>query len=85
MEEVARIGDELTGDFKEKTYTLYDLEKIQGQPIDWLWYPYIPFGMITIIQGDPGCGKTMLVLSMIARLSKALPLYDPDYPSPPMI
>ena len=85
MEEVARFGDELTGDFKEKTYTLYDLEKIQGQPIDWLWYPYIPFGMITIIQGDPGCGKTMLVLSMIARLSKGLPLYDQDSPSPPMI
>jgi hypothetical protein len=37
--------------------------------VDWLWYPYIPFGKITIVQGDPGDGKTTLVLNIAALLS----------------
>ena len=28
--------------------------------VDWLWFPYIPFGKLTIIQGNPGEGKTYL-------------------------
>ena len=27
---------------------------IQSQEIEWLWYPFIPYGKLTIIQGDPG-------------------------------
>ena len=36
----------------------------------WLWYPFIPYGKLTIIQGDPGDGKTTLVLNIAAKLSK---------------
>lgn len=36
----------------------------------WLWYPYIPYGKITIIQGDPGEGKTTLVLHLAAALTR---------------
>ena len=43
---------------------------IQAEEVKWLWYPYIPYGKITILQGDPGCGKTMAVLSLAALLSK---------------
>ena len=42
--------------------------------VDWLWYPYIPFGKITIIQGDPGDGKTTLVLNVAALLSNGMPM-----------
>lgn len=38
--------------------------------VEWLWYPYIPYGKITIIQGDPGDGKTTLVLNIAALLSQ---------------
>ena len=38
-------------------------------PVDWLWYPYIPFGKITLIQGDPGCGKSTLMMSIISAVS----------------
>ncbi|MCI7767792.1 MAG: AAA family ATPase [Oscillospiraceae bacterium] len=44
--------------------------EIQAQTIDWLWYPYIPFGKVTIIQGDPGEGKTTLALNIAAILSR---------------
>ena len=38
--------------------------------IKWLWYPYIAFGKLTMIQGDPGSGKTTLSLILAASLSK---------------
>ena len=43
---------------------------IQAEEVKWLWYPYIPYGKITILKGDPGRGKTMAVLSLAALLSK---------------
>ena len=41
----------------------------------WLWYPYIPFGKITVVQGDPGDGKTTVVLAIAAAVTtgSALP------------
>ena len=44
------------------------MSDVQSQPVDWLWYPFIPYGKLTIIQGDPGEGKTTLVLNIAARL-----------------
>lgn len=43
--------------------------EVTARKIEWLWYPYIPFGKITIIQGDPGDGKTTLLLNIAAILS----------------
>jgi len=51
---------------------------VTAQEVKWLWYPYIPAGKITMIQGDPGEGKTMLVLTITALLSKGLPLPQQD-------
>jgi hypothetical protein len=45
------------------------MEDVAVEPIEWLWYPYIPYGKLTILQGDPGCGKTMLALDLAAVLS----------------
>lgn len=39
-----------------------------------LWYPYIPFGKVTPLQGDPGDGKSKLMLSLAALISKGAPL-----------
>lgn len=46
------------------------MSEIQSQEIDWLWYPFIPYGKLTIVQGDPGDGKTTMVLNIAAMLSK---------------
>jgi len=48
------------------------MEDVQKQEIKWLWYPYIPYGKLTIIQGDPGEGKTTFVLNLAARLSNGI-------------
>ena len=31
--------------------------EIEPKEVKWLWYPYIPFGKVTLLQGDPGDGK----------------------------
>lgn len=46
------------------------MSEIQSQEVVWLWYPFIPYGKLTIIQGDPGDGKTTFVLNIAAKLSK---------------
>ena len=38
--------------------------------ITWLWKPLIPFGKVTIIEGDGGDGKTTMILTIAAMLSR---------------
>lgn len=44
--------------------------------VDWLWFPYIPFGKVTLLQGDPGCGKSTLMMSLISAASNGS--FSPD-------
>ena len=46
------------------------MSEVESQEVKWLWYPFIQYGKLTIIQGDPGDGKTTLVLNIAAKLSK---------------
>lgn len=48
---------------------LISMNEIQTEEVAWLWYPYLPRGKLTIIQGDPGEGKTTFVLAVIAALT----------------
>ena len=45
------------------------MDTIEREEIKWLWKPYIPYGKITIVQGDPGEGKTSLILKLASELS----------------
>ncbi len=49
---------------------LIKLSEIQSQEVSWLWFPFIPYGKLTIVQGDPGDGKTTFILNIAAKLSK---------------
>ena len=55
--------------------------EIEPKEVKWLWYPYIPFGKVTLLQGDPGDGKSKLMLSIAALLSNGEPRRRmlPDY------
>ena len=48
--------------------------EIEPKEVKWLWYPYIPFGKVTLLQGNPGNGKSKLMLSIAALLSNGEPL-----------
>jgi RecA-family ATPase len=53
---------------------------LSAKQVDWLFYPYIPYGKITLIQGDPGDGKTTFVLNIAALLSNGLTMPETDAP-----
>ncbi len=44
---------------------------VKSVPVEWLWYPYIPSGKITLLQGDPGDGKSTMIMNLIACLTNA--------------
>ena len=44
-------------------------DQIRTEPPSWLWADRVPCGAITILEGDPGCGKSTLVYDLAARVS----------------
>jgi hypothetical protein len=58
------------------------LSEIEALPVDWLWQGYIPAGMLTILDGDPGIGKSTLTDDLAARASsgRTMPDGSPGHP-----
>lgn len=54
------------------------------EAVKWLLYPFIPLGKITILQGDPGEGKTTLALQIIAALTTGKPVWEVAPPMEPV-
>lgn len=47
--------------------TLYS--DVQSERVRWFWYPFIAYGKVTLLQGDPGDGKSTMMLNLISELS----------------
>lgn len=60
------------------------MSDVQSKEISWLCYPFIPYGKLTIIQGDPGERKTTLVLNIATVLSKGQGLDEQMNPQQPL-
>ena len=52
---------------QETVYKLYS--SVERKELSWLWYPYISYGKITLLQGDPGDGKSTFMMNVAAILS----------------
>lgn len=52
----------------KKDYIQYS--DVETKEIDWLWFPYLPKGMVSIIQGDPKSGKTFMLIDIISRITR---------------
>ena len=77
--------------FIAETITLRELPTAQPVPmlrmadveltsVEWLWFPYIPFGKLTIIQGNPGEGKTYFAMRLAAACTNRKPLPGMENP-----
>ncbi len=66
----------------ERTVPMICMNDVEQTEVDWLWYPYIPFGKLTIIQGNPGEGKTFFAMQLAAACTnrKYLPEMEPFEP-----
>lgn len=68
----------------ETNLKIINMSDVESKEISWLWYPFIPYGKLTIIQGDPGEGKTTLVLNIAAVLSKGQGMDEHMKPEQPL-
>ena len=59
------------------------MSEVPSEAVQWLWYPYLPLGKITNVNGDPGDGKTTFILAVAAALSRGLPLPESEMALPP--
>ena len=51
------------------------LADVEPTETEWLWYPYIPLGKITLLTADPGTGKTYFCLYLAATVSSGRPFW----------
>ena len=50
----------------QKSVSMLCMDDVEQTEVDWFWYPYIPFGKLTIVQGNPGEGKTFFAMQLAA-------------------
>ena len=55
-------------------FQIRSLDEIETTKTTWLWENWIPFKAITILEGDPGLGKTTLLCDLAARVSNGMPM-----------
>jgi len=48
--------------------------EVTPRPVEWLWQERIPRGKLTLLDGDPGLGKTTILLDLAARVSSGRPM-----------
>lgn len=62
--------------FKEKGRNVKNMEEVESQPLAWFWYPYIPFGKVTVVHGRKDCGKSIFASRLIAACTNKRRLED---------
>ena len=53
---------------------LLNMDEVTAQSIDWLWWPYLAYGKLHMLDGDPGVGKSLFTAHLAAILSRGWPL-----------
>lgn len=60
---------------KPETVKIIRMSDVELTPVEWLWKPYLPFGKLSVLQGNPGDGKTYFAMHLAAACTngKLLP------------
>ena len=60
---------------KKDSVKIVRMSDVELTPVDWLWKPYLPFGKLSVLQGNPGEGKTYFAMHLAAACTngKLLP------------
>jgi hypothetical protein len=74
MAELRRLlSDDAPQAAASRVLRLADVERVE---LRWLWPGRIPLGKVTLLDGDPGLGKSLVTLDLAARVSRGLPMPD---------
>ena len=60
---------------KPEIVKIIRMSDVELTPVEWLWKPYLPFGKLSVLQGNPGEGKTYFAMHLAAACTngKLLP------------
>ena len=60
---------------KKDSVKIIRMSDVELTPVEWLWKPYLPFGKLSVLQGNPGEGKTYFAMHLAAACTngKLLP------------
>lgn len=86
---VPRHGKDVS-DLLDAGYTLDDVDplsdveevaayvaaNVRMRRVEWAWGSYVPLGKLSLIEGDPGDGKSVLTVDLAARWSSGAPMPD---------
>ncbi|HEV2237841.1 MAG TPA: AAA family ATPase [Ktedonobacterales bacterium] len=59
-----------------KTTRIIHLDEVPEEELTWLWEGRLPLGKTVVLDGDPGLGKSLLSLDLVARVVRGLPMPD---------
>jgi hypothetical protein len=76
--EAARAPHDKSGE--TRPLVARSIDQFEERALEWLWFPFFPKGMVTLLSGDKGTGKSSVLLDLAARISKgaALPRFGDD-------
>lgn len=67
--EMERVAVELAENADQPVPVLTRLADVKPERVRWLWPERIPLGKMTILDGDPGLGKSLLGIDIAARVT----------------
>jgi hypothetical protein len=74
VKSITKYEREDTGPAPLRPLTVVPLDKVRAEKVDWFWYPMIPFGAVTMVDGEEGIGKSSVIfaLAVAGALGKRL-------------
>lgn len=65
-----KSDEEESRDEKKGIFTIRSMQEIEEEKIDWLWYPYLAKKTLSILEGDPGLGKSYMAMIVAASIAE---------------
>lgn len=66
----------------EEIVPVIRMSDVEEVPVSFLWKPYIPFGKLTLLQGDAGNGKTYIAMQLCAACTNRVPILNMEAHEP---
>ena len=67
---------------KPETVKIIRMSDVELTPVEWLWKPYLPFGKLSVLQGNPGEGKTYFAMHLAAACTNGKLLPNMEHMEP---
>lgn len=77
-DEAEEADEKLEGRVEKFSQSIVRMDEVKAVNVEWVWYPYIPRGKLTLIEGDPSMGKSWITFALASFLSRGRRLPNQD-------